>query len=89
MGVLHPQIEEAMRAAINKAYRSGFNDGIQFVVDSLRDAAAASTVDVYAAIQRELANMFEAAKLKHIEETQDPVNNQIDEGDAVNEQQSN
>ena len=89
MNATEGQLQDAVRVVVNKAYRAGFNDGIQFVVDSLRDAAAASTVDVYAAIQRELANMFEAAKLKPIEEEQDPIYNQIDEGDAANEQQSN
>ena len=89
MDVLHPQILGAIKAAIDKSYRSGFNDGIQFVVDSLRDAADASQVDVYAAIQRELANMFESAKLKLPEEdVQEALYHQIKEGDVPNEQQS-
>lgn len=89
MDELHPQIEEAMKAVINKVYRSGFNDGIQFVVDSLRDAADASQVDIYAAIQRELANMFESAKLKLPEEdVQETPYHQIKKGDIPDEQQS-
>lgn len=89
MDMMDEQLQGAVRDVVNKAYRAGFNDGIQFVVDSLRDAAAASQVDVYSAIQRELANMFEAAKLDPIGEAQDPVYNQIDEGEVANEQQSN